>query len=432
MLLIKKIIAGATATAIDNESSEEESVSSISRDGSRPSSVSTSPPRLDLSNFIEKKVDLFPFTVKGLTDLSGEIYCPIDSELNEHTEAVHREILEWVVSTGLIIPGTPSYEKFEKSKFTFLCGYASKGQTHDQLLLMSKWVSLLFIYDDCIDDPNSPLFRNCKESDRLERVEDLNEWLKNILNLEEDLPMVSFPEEDGFPLSLIALKEELAPLGKALSDIQSHLKGKYACKMGEQFFEEVASYFQTTEWETENRAEHTVPEEAKYLTMRKTSGAVPTVFKLAEVFMQVMPPRDVRMNRISEATNNCICVTNDLFSLPSDIRDHTFENLILVKYHASIVENWRKDHPGEEVPRDLVDFSSLDKNLLQAAFDSTVKFQNSEMKEVYESVEKYKAAAAKKNRNGGGLDKSLESVLSIRLRWIRANLDWSKLTRRYS
>lgn len=134
--------------------------------------------------------------------------------------------------------------------------------------------------------------------------------------------------------------------------------------------------------------------------MRPYTGGLYTDIELIEMTEGIALPLAVPLvQRLARITNNVVCWSNDIFSLPKERAHLDMHNLALILRHQ------------EEIP-------------LQAAVDRVAILTDGQ-------VRRFIALEALLPSFGGPLDADVRRFVGVLRAWMRGNLDWSYESGRY-
>jgi hypothetical protein len=304
------------------------------------------------------------------------IYCPFPPAINPLVEEVHKHSLEWVKRTGLIQKEV-ALQRFAAARFAWIAARAHPEATLDDLNLAADWQVWLFMFDDQFDDGAIG-----KEPERMSPI--LNDLLAMVMQ-----PPLVAPER---------------PVANALYDFW-----KRACSCTSRFWQarftsHLADYFASYSWEALNRQANTIPSVKTYITNRRNSGSLATVFDLIDITQHVELPPHVygspEVQTLLRTASNVVCWVNDLFSFPKERARGELNNLVLVVQNAhccSLPEAVKR--VNDMITEEVRLFIETERNL------------PSYSPEIDEGLQRY--------------------LVDVRA-WMRGNLDWSQETPRYS
>ena len=169
------------------------------------------------------------------------------------------------------------------------------------------------------------------------------------------------------------------------------------------FVQSAVEYFESSEWEAENRERGVWPDAATYIRMRPYTGGLYTDIELIELTERIDLPIVVRnhpaLERLALLTNNVVCWSNDIFSLQKERAHRDMHNLALIlRHHEGITE--------------------------QAAVDRVARL-------IKGQVQRFIALEARLPQFGPSIDGAVRRFVAVLRAWMRGNLDWSCETGRY-
>ncbi|MGR9114192.1 MAG: terpene synthase family protein [Gammaproteobacteria bacterium] len=303
------------------------------------------------------------------------IYCPFSSEISPHADGLQQHTLEWVREFELV-SDDKAWRRLEASKFGRLAARAYPHAPMDRLEIVSDWNTWLFVLDDQCDE-----WGLGKEPDRLAV---LHERCLEIL-------------AGGTPgVQDVALVH-------AIHDIRERIQALMPLSWLTRFIQSAAEYFESTEWEAENRQSNSWPEAETYIRMRPYTGGLLTDIDLIELTESISLPLEVRkhpcIRELTEITNNVVCWSNDIISLQKERKHEDMHNLALIfHHHQSIGIQDAIDRVNELIEKEVQRFISLEQAL---------------------------------PRFGAGSDEDAARLVGVLRAWMRGNLDWSFESGRY-
>jgi hypothetical protein len=296
--------------------------------------------------------------------------CPYPSAISPHRDWVEQENLLWLERLGLL-RDPQARELARRAMFGSLAARAYPSASREGLAIAAAWATWLFLRDDICDA-------------RGDRPGDLSR--RNAAQL--DVLSGQAAAADPFDAALADLRRRMIALGGSA--------------WMSRFLGNVQDYFDACAWEASNRARGVVPALDTYIQMRDLTGAVRTCFDIYELVEGGPLPVEVRaapvVRTIMTIGNRMICWSNDIFSAAKEHAHGDFHNLVLILERtgagrAQAIGAAREMHDA------LVDDLALNEQRLATMPDLM-------------------SAAA--------------PVIAATKLWVRANLDWSIETGRYS
>lgn len=306
-----------------------------------------------------------------------ELYCPFPPALSPHAGAVHGATSKWARRFGLASGGSV-LRRIEVGKLGFLAGRFHPEAPRDELQLVSDLYLWMFLRDD-----------RCDESELGEDPELLASTDSRFLDI----------------LGGARPRGEDDPLGHALHDLGRRVVSKAPSALWlRRFVRSVRAHFDSTLWETANRAEGSTPDLATYARMRPVTGGMHVDACLIEMTRRMVLPSDVlghpAVRYLTRASNNAVCWANDLFSLEKELKSGDVHNLVVVL----------RDAHGLTLPE---------------AVERATEMHDAE-------VGGFLEAESRLPSFGAAIDANLERYLSGLRARMRGNLDWSLESGRYA
>jgi 5-epi-alpha-selinene synthase len=268
------------------------------------------------------------------------------------------------------------FERLSASRFGWLAARAYPGAPAGRLEIVSDWNTWLFVLDDQCDEmgigkqPSQLAALHCK----------CLEILAGGIPGAEDIAVVH-----------------------ALYDIRVRIQPLMPLAWWARFVHSAAEYFESTEWEAQNRAQNSWPDTPDYIHMRPFTGGLYTDINLVELTENIALPLAVRIHprirQLTTITNNVVCWSNDIFSLQKEYKHHDMHNLaLLIHRHERIGIQEAVDKVARLIEAQLRRFVALEKGL---------------------------------PRFGAATDLDVSRFIAVMRSWMRGNLDWSYESARY-
>ncbi|MGH8469908.1 MAG: terpene synthase family protein [Gammaproteobacteria bacterium] len=314
-------------------------------------------------------------------------FCPFLPAVSPYAEAVHQHTLEWVRRHALI-KDERAFEHLRSSKFGWLAARAHPNAPLEGVTIASDWFTWLFLMDDECDE--------CGIGKRPERLAALQGQFLRVLSGGQ-------PEAPLDPEFRDVRKRIDVPLLHALCDLRDRMEARMPRAWRARFIHSVVEYFESSKWEAANRARGIWPDAPTYIRMRPYTGALYTDIELIDMTEGIALPLAVRkhplVQRLMLITNNVVCWSNDIFSLPKERAHLDMHNLALILQHK------------EEIP-------------LQTAVDRVAVLTDKEVRRFIE-------LEALLPSFGAPLDADVRRFIGVLRAWMRGNLDWSYESGRY-
>jgi 5-epi-alpha-selinene synthase len=238
-----------------------------------------------------------------------DLYCPFPGELNKYVKQAEEHTNEWVMNFNLL-QNEAAYKNFYAARFPQLVAYFFPHAPLEELKIVTDWCSWVFIWDD-----------QCDMFDLGANPDLLNVYQTRLLEV----------------LKGDELKPTDLPLAWGLKDIRARILLKTTTSWFDTFIKLVEDYFDSCIWEANNRAKKLIPDVDTYIEKRLDTGAAYTVFKLLEFTQKIFLPETVQehfaVKELAKIANNVICWSNDIFSLPREMKQGDAHNLVLAIKH---------------------------------------------------------------------------------------------------
>lgn len=301
------------------------------------------------------------------------VYCPFPTLLNPYVEVVHERSLMHVQAMRLI-QQEAAVRRFTKMRVAWLAAGVHPTTGLDELTWVNDWLVWLFMFDDQFDEGVIGT-----QPERIISV------AAELLAITDDMPIIS------------------SPIAAALHSFWRRAPGATPA-WRERFAGHLAEYFTAYHWEAQNRARGSIPAMEAYIVNRRSSGALETCFDMIELAEHVTLPPEVRQSQelviLHTATNNVVCWVNDMLSFQKELARGDIHNLALIVRHEQRC-TWQEalDIVNDMVTREVQLYLRTEHALLT----------------------RFPAIAHE-----------LEKHLFILRMWMRANLDWSLQSVRYT
>jgi 5-epi-alpha-selinene synthase len=319
-------------------------------------------------------LDKGDYSVEGI--VMPRINCKYPSRINLHAEALRNYSLEWATRHQLI-KGEAAVRRFIGSCYYMLPSRAYPNAGMEDLKIVNDWLVLLFMWDDQFDEAPT-------EFSPLE-VESILEGYGNTLT--------SVP---GF--------EPQRPVLRALQDVCRRTYWRMPPWWRDRFAQHTLLWLETYIWSVNNSRLGLVPPLDLYVEKRRHTGAMNMVFDLIDFAEHLDWPERVRnsacIEELTNIANDAICWANDVVSLEKEIVRGEVNNLVIVIKHA---ENLTLQQSVDRVG-DMI-------NARMHLFEEKLRDLPSYWPRLDDEIQKY-----------------AEGLRA----WMRANLDWSSETLRYS
>ncbi|AHY47823.1 Terpene synthase family, metal binding domain [Rubrobacter radiotolerans] len=301
---------------------------------------------------------------------------PFPPLINEHSDAVHAETVEWARSFGLM-EEAGMREKVLATNIGRLAGRFHPSAPRERLRLVSDWYAWMFFRDDLCDEAELG-----RRPDLLAAAD-----LRYLGVLRGEEP----GEEDG-------------PLARAMRDLRERLLPVVPAALWmRRFVRSVKEHFDSTLWEASNRVRREVPDLQTYTRMRPITGGMYVDADFIEITTGLYLPTEVRtdptVSDLTRMSNNAVCWANDIISLTKELASGDVHNIVLVLM----------------AERDLS---------LEEAGRTAVGMHDRE-------VTRFLALERELPSFGRTIDENLARYVSVLRYRMRGNLDWSLESLRY-
>jgi hypothetical protein len=300
--------------------------------------------------------------------------CPFPLRINPHVEVAHERTLAWAKHFGLV-QSESALRRFLAARFAWLTARAYPTVGEDELVLINEWLVWLFLFDDQFDD--SPY---AWQSEHIQQV------------LQVYISVVTHAQRHK------------GPAVEAFYDLCERSFQGMSLTWKTRLSFHLVHYFETYLWTAHNRAQGIVPDHKSYIARRQHSGGMTLAFDLIEFAHHIELPEELLRTEpfqiLTSTTNNVVCWSNDIFSLQKERARGDVNNLVVIVQHE-----------------DGVSF--------QEAVERVHKM-------VVQQVKLFEAAEQALPVCSPQLGQAVTLFLDGLKAWMRANLDWSLETQRYS
>jgi hypothetical protein len=303
-----------------------------------------------------------------------KLFCPFFSIPHPEMGELESEALaRWSNLLGLHSKHK-AFRKLELSRFPRLLSRCHPKASKERVCLVSDFVIWNFLWDDQMDSGAvSP------------------DWTRQQNALAMDILRGAMPDNEASPLFWI------------LADLRDRMLALMPREWMERFLRGIQAYFDGTVWEVETRAERNVQDVATYAQMRRMTSGAFMPFDLIEAVEGIYLPDDILSHpvvaQLISTAVDLLGWSNDIFSLERDMGD---------EFHPNLVLSIQKE-------RGLS---------IQEALGMAVEMHDSA---VFRFLELERAMPS-----FGDKDAEVARFVSTLRRWIRANIEWSIETGRYT
>lgn len=241
------------------------------------------------------------------------LYCPFDSAIHPMIDQIEEHTNQWVLDFQLI-QSYESLEHYRKQRFAAWVARSYPYGTYQDLCAWCDLITLLFVFDDQIDEGGT-----IKDEESLLSLE------RRFLEvLEQNKKCEIGP--DG-------------PILAALSDFWQRMLLRSKKTWQRRMIRGIKDMFAGGMWQFRHIVGNKRPEFNEYMVMRQFLGAANLATDSLEVTGQIELQEEVYQNpaieRLTEICRNTICFANDLFSLSKEIANSNGADFNLV----TIVKN---------------------------------------------------------------------------------------------
>ncbi len=303
------------------------------------------------------------------------IYCPFPPVISPFADELQQCTLDWVRRFQLV-SGEDAWQRLQQSKFGRLAARAYPNASLDRLKIISAWNTWLFVLDD-----------QCDEWGLGKEPRELAGLHGRCLEV-----LAGAASESGDPA-----------LVRAVQDIRERLRALMPLSWLTRFIHSAAEYFESTQWEAENRRNNCWPDVESYIRLRPFTGGLLTDIDLIELAECISLPIAVRKHpefvELTEITNNVVCWSNDIISLQKEHRHQDMHNLVLIIDHQQSI------------------------GLQEAIYRVSERIE--------QQVRRFILLEQSLPHFGPEADGHVAAVVTIMRAWMRGNLDWSFESGRY-
>jgi|SRR5579859_1859256 len=223
------------------------------------------------------------------------LYCPFIGAIHPQVNAIEEHTLQWLLDFKLV-DDRDTYLRYKRNKFPL---FIARTFPHGDFIDICTWCdlnSLLFIVDDLFDANDS-----IKDKTSFTQFQDK---IMNILLQHRYCGL-----EEG-------------PVFAAFSDIWGRLCIRSTPSWQGKFIDCVRKMFDGLYWQFKNIHLGIYPSFEDYLQIRQYLGASHLSTDSLEVTGKIFLPEEVYrhpvVSRLTEISRNCVCFSNDLFSLSKE------------------------------------------------------------------------------------------------------------------
>ncbi len=238
----------------------------------------------------------------------GALPMALRGPLNPSHVAAGKQALEWAVSHNLL-QDDRAVARMVSVGPDKLIGYGFNRASEDVVQILVKWTILFFVIDDMFDEGAAG-----RDEQAAHRV---------LAPLKQQLSDRTHLADGGVAA---ALRELLDDTGRRQSDMQQTF-----------FWKHIDDWFDALVQEAANRRSGSVPDLDSYLTLRQNSGPILPLFDLMEESECIrLPTKFYEMSEYQTLLVGASDIShwlNDVFSVPKELKQNDFHNLVLVIQH---------------------------------------------------------------------------------------------------
>jgi hypothetical protein len=302
--------------------------------------------------------------------------CPFESAINRHADWVQQRTTTWAQQYGLL-RNPRDVQQFHRWQYGILMARAYPLASRDALALIADWNTWLFLLDDQFDegtlghDPAA--------------VEQLCSDIIDILRGHRG------PYRRDHPSF------------RAVEDIADRLADLADSATIERLVSCLTASFRASIWEASNREAKRVPSKADYHYYRPFAGAVYCYLTLMDLALAQPLPAEIlqhpQIEALTTLTNHLICYANDVISFPKEAANGNVHNLVVIVQHEHQL-------------------------MLDDSIDYVIELHNSEVAKFLNMCDMLPSF--------GNHNCVVNEYVQGLQWWLRANIDWSQTTTRYS
>lgn len=245
-----------------------------------------------------------------------ELYCPAKSQLCPHVITADEMTTQWVKRFNLI-EDKKTLHRYLEEKFTWMTGRFYPYASLERLVALSEFYTLLFTVDDHLAGKSKSY---------------MQQFVGRFMQVVTE-NLVLQPGED-------------IPVFVALSDFWTRITPLSRDTWRQQFVDSLVQMYKAAFWEQQNISQGNKISLKEYLHIRQFLAAAhiaTDAIELADA-SHFIPAAYAGNKDIADIVVNCrnsICWANDLFSLPKEIEQGEYHNLVLIiqaEYGISLEE----------------------------------------------------------------------------------------------
>ncbi len=238
-----------------------------------------------------------------------DLACPFPSRINPHGLEAYHHTSDWLKRFQLL-PTDGNTKRNSIADVAWLAARIHPDTPREPLQLVSKLYAWVFYHDD-----------RCEGSELGTNPPRMIAKHKRLLAILQGAEPTKHDE----------------PLAHALYDLRHSCLKLTPCKWQNQLIYRVEEFFNAMVWETTNRIRKQPPSLTTYVQMRPITAGLRTERLLVELTEDIKLPMELQshayVQQITLLADQIVCLSNDLFSFPKEIRQGDFHNLVLVLQH---------------------------------------------------------------------------------------------------
>lgn len=272
------------------------------------------------------------FNIPGVDEFRVSLFMPFARQRNPHGDWAARQNIDWLLSMGILEPGSPELRIVERAAFPELAALVHDDDEPHALALVANFISFLFFFDDMVDSAESDVGT---DSSLTRLIADRMMAGVRGQSVTVGTPALPLTRED---------RARIDALQRMLADISHRLRA-YTPRI-EPFIETVGEYLDGVVDEAHLRGLGIGFSTVQfYSDLRVLVSGVRPCLDLGAIVRGIEVPPSVRETeafaRARRACNlNCSYV-NDLFSYKKEALMGEASNVVMVLEQAGVAHNMR-------------------------------------------------------------------------------------------